>query len=154
MAFMRYGFKTGVTYFASSVSLIKRILSFYAMASKRKPKKPREMKSSGPKKLSKRIMKKMHLTSLDEHINEQYGKRGTKRREEFERGYEAFRLGAIIQLAREEKGLTQEKVARRAGTNKSYISKLEKDLKDVRFSTLQRIIHDGLGATLEINIKF
>jgi len=99
-------------------------------------------------------MKKMQLTGLEEHIDQQYGKRGTKRREEFERGYEVFRLGAMIQPAREEKGLTQEKVAKRSGTNKSYISKLEKDLKDVRFSTLQRIIRDGLGATLEINIKF
>ncbi len=99
-------------------------------------------------------MKKLHLTSLDEHIEKQYGKRGTKKREEFERGYEAFRLGFLIEQAREERGFTQEKVAKRAGTNKSYISKLEKDLKDIRFSTLQRIIRDGLGATLEISIKF
>ena len=99
-------------------------------------------------------MKKMHLTSLDDFIDEQYGRRGTEKREKFERGYEAFRLGVMIQMAREEKGLTQEKVAKRSGTNKSYISKLEKDLKDIRFSTLQRIIKQGLGARLEISIKF
>ena len=41
-----------------------------------------------------------------------------------------------------------------AWKDKSYISKLEKDLKDVRFSTLQRIITEGLGGHLEISIKF
>jgi len=47
--------------------------------------------------------------------------------------YEAFKLGVLIQQARQEKGLTQQQVAELSGTNKSYISKLEKDLKDVRF---------------------
>ena len=99
-------------------------------------------------------MKKMHLTSLDEHIERNYGKRGTPKREKFEKGYEAFKLGAMLAQAREEKGLTQQKVAERAGTDKAYISRLEMDLKDIRFSTLQKIIRDGLGARLEISIKF
>lgn len=99
-------------------------------------------------------MKRTHLVSLNDFIDGHYGKKGTKRREEFERGYEAFRLGFIIQQAREEKGLTQKEVADLAGTDKSYISKLEKNLKDVRFSTLQRIIEEGLGGKLEISIRF
>ena len=99
-------------------------------------------------------MNRMDLKSHSEHLDEVYGKRGTKRREEFEKRAEAFRLGVLIQQAREQKGLTQQKVAERSGTDKAYISKLEMDLKDIRFSTLQRIIRDGLGATLEISIKF
>jgi HTH-type transcriptional regulator / antitoxin HipB len=99
-------------------------------------------------------MKKKNLTSLSDFIDKEVGKRGTKKREKFESGYEAFKLGVIIQQARQEKGLTQEQVAGLSGTNKSYISKLEKDLKDVRFSTLQRIITEGLGGHLEISIKF
>ena len=77
-----------------------------------------------------------------------------KKRDKFEAGYEVFKLGVMIQQARQEKGLTQEQLADQAGTNKSYISKLEKDLKDIRFSTLQRIINEGLGGHLEISIKF
>jgi transcriptional regulator with XRE-family HTH domain len=50
-------------------------------------------------------------------------------------------------------GLTQEQLAELAGTNKSYISKLERNLKDIRFSTLQRIINDGLGGHLDISIR-
>ena|SRR5215213_5196637 len=99
-------------------------------------------------------MKKKNLTSLDEFVDKHYGVRGTKKREKFEKGYETFKLGVMLQQARQEKGLTQEQVAELSGTNKSYISKLEKDLKDVRFSTLQRIITEGLGGRLEISIKF
>lgn len=99
-------------------------------------------------------MKKKSLKSLDEFIDEEVGKKGTKKRDEFEAEYEAFKLGVLIQQARQERGLTQEQVAELAGTNKSYISKLEKDLKDIRFSTLQRIIQEGLGGHLQISIKF
>ena len=99
-------------------------------------------------------MNNKNLTSLNEFIDKEVGLKGTSKREEFDKGYEAFKLGAIIQQARQAKGLTQEQVAMLAGTNKSYISKLEKDLKDVRFSTLQRIIKDGLGAELQISIKY
>jgi DNA-binding XRE family transcriptional regulator len=99
-------------------------------------------------------MKKKNLTTLSEFIDKKVGKKGTKKRNQFEADYEAFRLGVLIQQARQEKGLTQEQVAELSGTNKSYISKLEKDLKDVRFSTLQRIITEGLGGRLEISIKF
>ena len=79
--------------------------------------------------------------------------KGTTKRDKLEAEYEAFKLGVLIQQARQEKGMTQEEVAHLAGTNKSYISKLEKDLKDIRFSTLQRIIKDGLGGHLELSIK-
>jgi len=100
------------------------------------------------------MKKNKHLVSLDQFIDKEIGKKGSKKRDKFDAGYEAFRLGTLIQQARQEKGLTQEQVAELSGTNKSYISKLEKDLKDVRFSTLQRIIKDGLGGKLEISISF
>lgn len=99
------------------------------------------------------MKKSKNLTSLSDFVAKEYGVLGTKKREKFESEYEAFKLGVLIQQARQEKGLTQEQVAHLAGTNKSYISKLEKDLKDIRFSTLQRIIKDGLGGHLEMSIK-
>jgi len=98
-------------------------------------------------------MKKKNLTSLNDFIDKKVGLKGTKKRDKYDREFEAFKLGVLIQQARQEKGLTQEQLAELAGTNKSYISKLEKDLKDVRFSTLQRIIKDGLGGQLQISIK-
>lgn len=121
---------------------------------KRRHKKHLTEKLRGLRKLNMSIMKKKNLTTLSEFIDKNVGKKGTKKRDKFEVEYDAFRLGVIIQQARQEKGLTQEQVAELSGTNKSYISKLEKDLKDVRFSTLQRIITEGLGGHLEISIKF
>ncbi|MFZ9613652.1 MAG: helix-turn-helix domain-containing protein, partial [Crocinitomicaceae bacterium] len=64
-----------------------------------------------------------------------------------------FRLGAMIQNARLEKGMTQEQLATKIGTTKSYISKLENDMKEVRFSTLKRIVELGLGGKLELSIR-
>ncbi len=94
-----------------------------------------------------------NLKSLGQFVDETIGKRETVNREEFETEYDAFKLGVLIQQAREEKGLTQEQLAELAGTNTSYISKLERNLKDIRFSTLQRIINDGLDGHLDISIR-
>ncbi len=97
--------------------------------------------------------KNKNLQSLDQFIDTEIGKRGSEKREAFETAYDTFKLGILIQQAREKKGLTQEQLAALAGTNKSYISKLERNLKDIRFSTLQRIINEGLGGHLDISIR-
>lgn len=97
--------------------------------------------------------KNKNLTSLDQFIDQNIGENGTEKREIFENEYDTFKLGVLIQQAREKRGLTQEKLAELAGTNKSYISKLERNLKDIRFSTLQRIINEGLGGHLDISIR-
>lgn len=95
---------------------------------------------------------KNNIKTLAQLIDEQYGKKGTPKRDKFERGYETFKLGAMIHGARLEKGLTQEQLAEKCGTNKAYISKIENDIKDVRISTLQRIIEDGLDGHLNLSI--
>ncbi len=93
------------------------------------------------------------LNSLDTFIEQQYGKEGTPNRDKFEKGFETFRLGALLQQARLKKGLTQEQLAERCGTNKGYISKVENDIKDIRISSLLKIVEDGLGGRLELKIK-
>jgi HTH-type transcriptional regulator / antitoxin HipB len=92
------------------------------------------------------------LKTLDQFIKEQYGEKGTEQLDNFEKGYQAFKLGVLIQEARLKKGFTQEQLADKIGTNKAYISKVENDLKDVRFSTLQKII-EGLGGQLNFSIS-
>ncbi len=99
------------------------------------------------------MTKKSNAKTLSQFVNEQYGKRGTPKREQFETGYEQFKLGVLIQEARLEKGLTQEQLAEKCGTKKAYISKIENNIKDVRLSTLQKIIEVGLGGQLELSIK-
>jgi ribosome-binding protein aMBF1 (putative translation factor) len=98
------------------------------------------------------MKKKGNLKGLDQFVEEQYGKRGASKREKLEKGYQEFKLGAMIHEARLEKGLTQEELAERCGTNKAYISKVENNVKDVRISTLQKIIEVGLGGKLQLSI--
>lgn len=61
-----------------------------------------------------------NLTSFADHLDEQYGVRGTAEREQFEEEFETFRLGVMIQELRKEQGLTQEQLAERCGTTKTY----------------------------------
>jgi HTH-type transcriptional regulator/antitoxin HipB len=96
---------------------------------------------------------KNNIKTLTQLIDEQYGEKGTPRREEFEKGFQAFKLGAMIHDARLEKGLTQEELAERCGTTKSYISRIENNVKEVRISTLQKIVELGLGGQLNLSIK-
>jgi transcriptional regulator with XRE-family HTH domain len=49
--------------------------------------------------------------------------------------------------------MTQEQLAEKVGTTKSYISKIENNIKEVRLSTLKKIIELGLGGNLELSIK-
>ena len=99
------------------------------------------------------MSKKNNVKTLDQFVDEQYGKKGTSKRDKFEKGYETFKLGFLIQQARLEKGLTQEELAEKCGTNKGYISKIENNIKEVRISTLQKIVELGLGGHLELSIK-
>jgi DNA-binding XRE family transcriptional regulator len=91
--------------------------------------------------------------TLDQFKDKHYGKRGATKREKLEAGFESFKLGALLQEARLERGLTQEELAEKAGTTKSYISKIENDVKEVRISTLQKIVEVGLGGRVQLSIK-
>lgn len=97
--------------------------------------------------------KKNNVLTLEQFKDQHYGKRGTAKRDELEAGYENFKIGVLIHEARLEKGLTQEKLAEKVGTTKSYISKIENDVKEVRLSTLQKIVELGLGGQLQLSIK-
>ncbi len=93
-----------------------------------------------------------NLTSFDDHLDQQYGKRGIAKREKWEQEFEAFKLGVLIAEMREKKHLTQEQLAEKCGTTKSYISRIENNASDIRLSTLMRIITDGLGGRLRLSL--
>ena len=96
---------------------------------------------------------KNNTKTLDQFIDHEYGEKGTSKRDKFENGYESFKLGFLIQQARLERGMTQEELAEKCGTNKGYISKIENDIKEVRISTLQKIVELGLGGHLDLSIR-
>ena len=75
-------------------------------------------------------VKNSDVTTLNDLITQQHGELGTETRETFEKSYEAFKLGALIQEARLKKGFTQEQLADKVGMNIAYISKVENNVKD------------------------
>jgi HTH-type transcriptional regulator / antitoxin HipB len=100
------------------------------------------------------MKKTMNLKSFDTHLLEQYGEVGSEERELYEKGLDAFKIGILIELEREKQELTQEELALRCGTHKSYISRIENGASDIRLSTLIRIIEQGLGGKMRIEIDF
>jgi DNA-binding XRE family transcriptional regulator len=94
-----------------------------------------------------------NLTSFTDHLDSQYGKKGTKARDQYEEGFESFKLGVMLQELRKESGMTQEQLAEKCGTTKTYISRIENDASDIRLSTLMRIISEGFGKHLRLNIE-
>jgi DNA-binding XRE family transcriptional regulator len=96
---------------------------------------------------------KNSIMTLEEFKEKNYGKRGNTERDELEAGYENFKIGALIHDTRLEMGMTQEQLAEKVGTTKSYISKIENNIKEARISTLQKIVKLGFGGQLELSIK-
>ena len=97
--------------------------------------------------------KKSDLRTLEQLKEEHFGKRGTPGREQLEEGYQDFKIGVLLQEARLKKGMTQQELADKVGTTKSYISKIENNIKEARLSTLKKIVELGFGGELELSIK-
>jgi DNA-binding XRE family transcriptional regulator len=97
--------------------------------------------------------KKVNITTFEEHLDERYGKIGTRKRDEFELRAKAFMIGEMIKEARKEAKMTQEQLAWRTGTKKSYISRIENGKVDVQLSTLFKIFEEGLGKKLSLNVS-
>ena len=86
--------------------------------------------------------------TFDELLDIKYGKLGTEKRDEFEVKAKAFVVGEMIKEARKEAHMTQETLAEKTGTKKSYISRLENGKIDIQISTLFKIFEKGLGKRL------
>lgn len=87
-------------------------------------------------------------TTFDELLDIKYGKLGEPKRDEFELKAKAFVVGEMIKEARKEAHMTQEELALKTGTKKSYISRLENGKIDIQISTLFKIFEEGLGKKL------
>lgn len=92
------------------------------------------------------------ITTFEEHLDKYHGKPGTESRAQFDANSLAFRLGFMLQEARKEAKLTQEELAEKTGTKKSYISRIENGKSDIQLSTFYKLIEFGLGKTLNISI--
>lgn len=91
--------------------------------------------------------------NFDELLDVKYGKVGTPKRDEFEEKSQYFVISEMLKEARKEAQMTQEQLAEKVGTKKSYISRLENGKCDIQLSTLYRIFEFGLGKKINLLIS-
>lgn len=84
------------------------------------------------------------IKTFDELIEIEHGKIGTDSRNEYEENAQMFIVSEMLKEARKNANLTQEQLAVKAGTKKSYISKIENAKGNIQLSTLIRIFEKGL----------
>ena len=93
-----------------------------------------------------------NVTDFEDLLKSKYGHKGSEQRDQYDSESLAFRLGVMLKEARQQANLTQEQLAERTGTKKSYISRIERGLSDIQFSTYNKLIEIGLGKHLNISI--
>lgn len=96
------------------------------------------------------MKKNKDITTFDEHLEKQYGKRGTATRTEFEIKARAFLIDDVIEEERRLAKLTQEQLADKIGAKKSFISRIENGKTDIQLSTLYRLLEFRLGRKIEL----
>ena len=92
------------------------------------------------------------LTDFEDLLKEKYGEKGTAKRDKFDADSLAFRLGVMLREARKEANITQEQLAQKTGTKKSYISRIERGKSDIQITTYHRLVELGLGKKLNVSI--
>ncbi len=98
-------------------------------------------------------MENKEIKTFDQHLDERYGKVGSIQRTDFEIKAKAFAIGELIKEERLLAHLTQEQLAEKTGTKKSFISRIENGRSDIQLSTLYRLLEVGLGRKLVFKIE-
>lgn len=93
-----------------------------------------------------------NLKTFEELLDQKYGAIGTPQRNAFEEKATLFVVSEMLREARKEAQLTQEQLAAKLGTKKSYISRLENGKCDIQLSTLYRVFEQGLGKKVTITV--
>jgi ribosome-binding protein aMBF1 (putative translation factor) len=71
--------------------------------------------------------------------------------ENYDIGYQNFKIGLLLKQLREKSGLTQEELAVKLKTKKSVISRIENHSEDIKLSTLGRYART-LGRRVRIKV--
>jgi ribosome-binding protein aMBF1 (putative translation factor) len=96
--------------------------------------------------------KKRNITTFDQHLTRRYGKRGTRKRTDFEIKAKSFLIGELIKEERRLANMTQEQLAEKVGAKKSFISRIENGRSDIQLSTLYRLLEFGLGKKVDLKV--
>ena len=98
-------------------------------------------------------IKKKNISTYEDHLTKQYGKRGSEKRTEFEIKAKAFLIGEVIKEERRLANMTQEQLADKIGAKKSFISRIENGKSDIQLSTLYRLLEFGLGRKVHLTVQ-
>ncbi len=90
------------------------------------------------------------MDDLDKYI-EKRKKQSSEFAQNYDKGYEQFKIGALLKKARLDAGFTQEQVASKLKTRKSAISRIENHAEDIRLSTLANYAQ-ALGKSLKLEV--
>ena len=93
------------------------------------------------------------ITTFEEHLEKRYCQIGEEQRMVFEAKAKAFAIGELIREERRLSKMTQEQLAAKTGTKKSFISRIENGKSDIQLSTLYRILELGLGKKVSLTIE-
>jgi len=94
-----------------------------------------------------------NVTNFDQLLDAEYGKLGTQERTEFQRQAQLWIIAEMVKEERKKAKLSQEQLAKKIGTQKSYISRIERASSDIQISTLFKIFEDGLGLKLNFTVS-
>ena len=94
----------------------------------------------------------MDTKTLDQLEEKYVGKRGTPKREKYEKEIADLLIGYQIRDNRLKLDLTQEDLAERIGKKREFISRIENDGSNITIKTLREIVEIGLGGTLKIEV--
>ncbi len=86
-----------------------------------------------------------NINTFDQLIEVEHGKIGTESRNTYEENAQMFIISEMLKEARKEAKITQEELAKKTGTKKSYISMIENAKGNIQLSTLIRIFEIGLN---------
>jgi DNA-binding XRE family transcriptional regulator len=86
-----------------------------------------------------------NIKNFDQLIEIEHGKIGTESRNKYEENSQMFIISEMLKDARKEAKITQEQLAEKTGTKKSYISKIENGKGNIQLSTLIRLFELGLN---------
>lgn len=95
-----------------------------------------------------------HLQSWSSIKDEVIGKKGSERRDQLDREFQAFKIGLLLRQARKEKNLTQKALAERIDKQRPFISRIENNSENITLKTLYDVVEKGLGGKLKISIEF
>lgn len=94
----------------------------------------------------------MKTYTLEDLTDKYIGKKGTKKRAEFENELRLDLLGQAIKRARQQRKLTQEQLGDLVGVKKAQISKIENSTTDARFATILKVFK-ALDAKVNFNVE-